>query len=231
MKKLKVLFFFCLISSKLLTENSPVLSYLKSIELENSYSGLEKIDSIYIINLKRRPDRKKNMEAIFSKNHLLPNFFDAIDGRNLTQNDFNILTAKGRAPSLWNRNQVGCLLSHLSIIKDAFDRNYECIWICEDDVKFVGSPNLLSSYINELNSLDQNWGCLYTDTTTHGRHFPQMRQALRNGQICPKNLNEMKKINKHFLFEGFRFLTHSWIFSRKGMKLVLDYYSKYYLFI
>ncbi len=38
---------------------------------------------------------------------------------------------------------VGCTLSHLSILQDAWDSGYETIWILEDDFYIVDDPHLL----------------------------------------------------------------------------------------
>ena len=43
-----------------------------------------------------------------------------------------------------SRGAIGCLMSHLSILQDAWDSGYETIWIIEDDIKVVSNPHELS---------------------------------------------------------------------------------------
>ena len=45
------------------------------------------------------------------------------------------------------RGAVGCLLSHLSILQDAYDSGYKTIWIMEDDIKVINNPHKLSFYL------------------------------------------------------------------------------------
>ena len=74
---------------------------------------------IYLINLDRRPDRLQQMNKI-----LIGINFDrvsAVDG-----NKYN--------PTKLKNGEYGCLQSHINIITDALEKNYDRILILEDDV-------------------------------------------------------------------------------------------------
>lgn len=94
-------------------------------------------DKIYIINLKRRPDRKKIMidklEKIGLRNY---EFINAVDGlKPKISKVFDELKAKNKTRIL-NYGHFGCILSHIKVIKKAIANNYNRVMILEDDIEF-----------------------------------------------------------------------------------------------
>ena len=63
-----------------------------------------------------------------------------------------------------SRGAVGIVLSHLSILKDAYDAGYQIIWVLEDDIEIVQDPKILSSLIKNLDSMVgiDGWDILFT---------------------------------------------------------------------
>lgn len=59
--------------------------------------------------------------------------------------------------------KIGCILSHLSIIQDGYDRGFNAIWIFQDDIEVLGDLTKIDTYIQEMNQLDPDWGLLFTD--------------------------------------------------------------------
>ena len=61
---------------------------------------------------------------------------------------------------------IGCALSHLSVIRNAYDAGYQTIWVLEDDIAVEQDPHRLSALIDKLDSLvgKEGWDILYTDT-------------------------------------------------------------------
>ena len=92
------------------------------------------VDKIYCINLKSRVDRKKNMIEHIKKYNIKINFVDAIKHR---------------------IGWIGCLRSHLKIIKEAQKKDYEKILIMEDDCRFNKKP------IIDINKIPKDWKMLY----------------------------------------------------------------------
>lgn len=83
------------------------------------------VDKAYCINLERRSDRWLKVKNEFELNDIDVYRFEALDGQQFD-----------KYPTL-KRGAAACLESHLSILKDAFDKNYEAVAIFEDDVFFV----------------------------------------------------------------------------------------------
>src|ERR1700761_1094667 len=52
-----------------------------------------------------------------------------------------------------SRGAIGCALSHISVLQDAADSNYETIWITEDDIQVLRDPRLIPDYIDKLDQL------------------------------------------------------------------------------
>jgi GR25 family glycosyltransferase involved in LPS biosynthesis len=95
-------------------------------------------DKIYIINLKKREDRKNKLidELINAK---IDNyeFIDAIDGNDeIIKNDYKKLK-ENKNTKIKTSGHYACLLSHIYVIEKAIENNYEQILILEDDIQFV----------------------------------------------------------------------------------------------
>ena len=52
-----------------------------------------------------------------------------------------------------SRGAIGIVLSHLSVLQDAYDSGYQTIWVMEDDVEVIRNPHLLPDLIEELDQL------------------------------------------------------------------------------
>ncbi|MBS0626305.1 MAG: glycosyltransferase family 25 protein [Verrucomicrobia bacterium] len=131
--------------------------------------------------------------------------------------------------------QLGCILSHISVLADAYEAGYETIWVLEDDFTVVDSPYLLSDYIDELDKVAKDWGILYTDDDHHvtpdtvhdilnGGKDPYPGGDLIRPGISMHQYNfEPKIINEHFLKIGGRCHCHSMVIRRSAMKKILDF--------
>lgn len=106
-----------------------------------------KWNKIFVINLKRRGDRKKQMEEFFIKSKIPQSeyeFVEAYDGL-----DQSILTRYQEIKKFNPSNPIitsghfACLLSHLKVIREAKSRGYKSIMVLEDDVN-TGEPDLIT---------------------------------------------------------------------------------------
>jgi GR25 family glycosyltransferase involved in LPS biosynthesis len=87
------------------------------------------IDKIFYINLDKREDRKKEIE-------------EELD---------NMMLPYERFPAIYNNNgPIGCMHSHLSVLKIARDRGYKNVLIFEDDFTFLISKTELDNYFELL---------------------------------------------------------------------------------
>lgn len=137
-----------------------------------------------------------------------------------------------------SRGAIGCLMSHVSILNDAYNAGYDLIWIMEDDIEVVKDPSKLLSYIEELDSIigRDGWDILYTDRdyrTKNGKYIISYGTDYRP-DVETRNqekYNIDKKISKNLRQMGSRFGTHSMIWTRKGIKKYLNYIEEHGMFL
>jgi len=158
------------------------------------------VDRVFIINLKHRTDRKeqvlKELERLEIKNF---EFFDAIQPK--TQEDldnWHLDFLKERPGWLRGTDEyylkyklgaLGCMRSHIEIMKIALERNYSKILILEDDTKFAINPQI-KTYANIAKNLTPqlkniNYGILYLGGTHRemglSRKTPNIWQTRQSG--------------------------------------------------
>jgi hypothetical protein len=127
---------------------------------------------------------------------------------------------------------IGCTLSHLSVLQDAYDAGHQTIWILEDDVSVAQNPHLLSDRIEELDRLDSNWDVLYTDDRSHFDAFTPgtvWRPDLPDLRYEP--LYEYTPVGEEFIRIGGRCQTHSMILRRSGIEKILKFEKERGLFM
>jgi len=98
---------------------------------------------IFMINLKRRPERRLKMEMILKELGIEYTYFEAVDGKKLTDEE---IAAKGitlmpeyedpyhKRPM--KLGEIGCFLSHYMIWQKMVENNLQEVLILEDDIKF-----------------------------------------------------------------------------------------------
>ena len=134
-----------------------------------------------------------------------------------------------------SRGAIGCILSHLSVLQDAYDSGYNTIWVMEDDIRVVSDPREISSLIGALDSLAPTWDIFFTDNETKGGDG---RQVFCGGIRPRPNFAyhglsyyvERKQINADIIKLGLRFGAYSMVIRRSGIKKLLDYFKTYKLF-
>lgn len=136
-----------------------------------------------------------------------------------------------------SKGAMGVVLSHLSVMQDAYDSGYETIWIMEDDIEICKNPHYISDLVEMLDqAVGRNgWDILFTDVDTrdnNGNRVPSsgFAQRLNYQPKKPSKHYRKQKISEHFRFVGSRFGSYSIIVRRAGMKKLLDFFKKYKLF-
>lgn len=109
----------------------------------NFVPPLKTFDRVTVINLDRRPDRKKEMESEFAKGwpFVKPKFMTAIDGN------------KCKAPSSYKEGDYAwaCLQSHRRAVEDAVNSGCESLLVLEDDAVLVeGFADKARQFITDL---------------------------------------------------------------------------------
>lgn len=106
---------------------------------------------IYVINLKSRADRRREMA------HELARIGLSFDDDAVTLFSAVKPAERGAFPSIGAR---GCFLSHLNILTDAAARNFQSIAILEDDLAFA--PDFMTRVSAMLEALQQrDWSIFY----------------------------------------------------------------------
>lgn len=136
------------------------------------------------------------------------------------------------------KGSIGIVLSHLSILQDAYDSGYETIWVMEDDIEVVQNPHKISDLIVVLDILvgKNGWDILFTDRDTKsqkGEYVPCKSYAPRPGFTPqdPKRCLLDKEIGKDFRQVGARYGAYSMIVRRSAMEKILNYYKKYKVYL
>lgn len=251
-----------------------------------SISQIRNIDFIYLINLDQRPEKKEDCLSQLAPYKIIPHRFSAICGWDLSAEALQELGVKftsNMESSEWvldagndlkseflnnssigktvfsssmTLGAIGCSLSHLSILEDAYQSGYETIWILEDDISIKKNPHLLSDYIDKLDLLigKDGWDVLYTDTDVRDPYFETLSPPLIRVENDFNSTSYLKgdfsffwrpdidvsdhsrfrkrtSLNEDFIAIGSRSRTHSMVIRRSGMKKILDYEKKHHFFL
>jgi GR25 family glycosyltransferase involved in LPS biosynthesis len=137
------------------------------------------------------------------------------------------------------RGTIGIVLSHVSVLKDAYDAGYETIWVMEDDIDVLGDPTEIPHLIDELDKTvgKENWDILFTDVDirdSEGNHKATIWAARRPdyGQSVAKNdFTENQPVSDKFRKIGARYGATSMIVRRSGMRKLLQFYEAHSVFL
>lgn len=204
------IFFHCIFIASICGNTHIIPNYLTEIELTQFHSGIKSIDCIYVINLDERYNRWERTQAICKNNGLFVNRVSAINGWKLSKRDIQELTTS--RPQI-TKGAIGCLLSHLSILRHALKNEFTAIWVMEDDITFVNNPHQIRLLIKELSLIDPQWDIFYTDTRNHWNYII-------------KPIKQKNYITDRLLRVGRRYGTHSIIISKNGMEKIFKYFSE-----
>uniref|UniRef100_A0A8C5H4J0 Glycosyl transferase family 25 domain-containing protein n=1 Tax=Gouania willdenowi TaxID=441366 RepID=A0A8C5H4J0_GOUWI len=176
-------------------------------------SSLPDIGSIYLINLRRRPDRRERM--LFSLNELEIDVkvVDAVDGNALNSSDIKLLGVdllpgyydpfSGRTLT---KGEVGCFLSHFFIWKEMVDLQMDKAMIFEDDVRFQANfKRRVIRLMEEVEQAELDWDIIYV-----GRK-----------QVNPSKEEPVENV-QNLVFADYSYWTLSYIISLQGAQKLLN---------
>ena len=211
---------------------TPTLSHLKNIIGIQPDSGIALIDCIYVINLDERPEKWKVTADELKMHSLQALRFSAINGWKLSL-DTKIKLFGPYTVNL-REGHIGCLLSHLSVVYDAYKKNYHHIWVTEDDIKINESPAILEDLLVRLSSIDPEWDLFFTDPDTKnskGETVISWDVYVRPDQPTEPVSYYRKRtvIDDDLMKIGQRFGMYSVIISNRGIQKIIDYFSHVYL--
>jgi GR25 family glycosyltransferase involved in LPS biosynthesis len=137
-----------------------------------------------------------------------------------------------------SRGAIGIVLSHLSVLQDAYDSGYKTIWVMEDDIHVIHNPHILSDLIDKLDSLlgKDGWDILFTDQDTKGRdgkYVPCFSYAPRPDftPLDPKRFARRSRISLNFKKIGARYGAYSMIIRRSGIEKILNFLKNHRVFL
>lgn len=132
---------------------------------------------------------------------------------------------------------IGIVLSHLSILQDAYSSGFRTIWVMEDDVEAIDDPRQIPQLIRQLDAQVDDWDVLFTDIDTkngNGVHVPCRAIAARpNRHIEPLAdfFSRFYPISPEFSRIGMRYGAYSMIIRRSGMEKILNYFKTYSIYL
>lgn len=202
--------------------------YLSKIE-EDRPANFEKIDRLYVINLARRKDRLEKVKEVFLPYKIVWNRVEAVDGKNISDHDMQLLLNYKKARI--RKAEIGCLLSHLSILWYSYQNKYSIIWIVEDDVEIKEDLKKVAQHLLALEKLDPEWDIFYTDPDIEDEKDEKFKNTVRRARedqgLYPRRFFFRKKIEEQFWKINRRWGTHSLVISKRGIEKILRYYEEH----
>jgi len=133
----------------------PVSQFINAPEIKKKNFGF---DQINIINLERRPERKRRIVSIMNDLNIEARIFKASDGRMLKEKDIKALNISVIPEIKMNYGEVACFLSHYTLWNEMVKKNYKKTLIFEDDVKFDKKFNrVLEHVMSQMNEKYPDW--------------------------------------------------------------------------
>ncbi|XP_023029681.2 glycosyltransferase 25 family member [Leptinotarsa decemlineata] len=98
-------------------------------------------DKIFMINLLRRPERRKRMQACFDELGLEVAVVDAVDGKTLNETFLESIQFMPEFVDPYHKRpmtlgEIGCFMSHLNIWNEIVKQGHETALVLEDDIRF-----------------------------------------------------------------------------------------------
>ncbi|XP_043576372.1 procollagen galactosyltransferase 1 isoform X2 [Chiloscyllium plagiosum] len=170
-------------------------------------------DEVFLINLKRRPERRTRMLQALYEQEIDCKVVDAVDGSALNSSTIksmgiNMLPGyydpfSGRTLT---KGEVGCFLSHYSIWKEVVDRNLSKAVVFEDDVRFEAYfKRKLVRLLREIENVGLNWDLIY----------------LGRKQVNPKQEEASANVQNLVVAE-YSYWTLAYAISQQGAKKLID---------
>jgi glycosyl transferase, family 25 len=171
---------------------------------------------VFVVNLKRRKDRKEQIIAqlpAYFETYFTSDWEGPMDGRYLTtqmlnEHGFSVFPWEIESENRWwsrpiNSGEIGCAVSHWLSWQKASSLDDPHYVFMEDDVHLGPSFGRdLPGIVSRLAVLDEAWDLLYL-----GR--------------CPQEQEADRQRIGEFLNPGFSYGTHAYMLSRHGIDQVL----------
>lgn len=162
---------------------------IQNINVNDDKYSIENIEHTYVINLDNRVDRLFKVERYLHKINIL---FERISGVIPTFEEYcNIKSGNSQITSI---GALGCIESHIKILKNAIENNYETILILEDDIV----PMKMFDF-KKIN-IPKKWDILYLGCSQYNYKSCQL-QHFDNYYIAKKSRGTFAYVIKKHMFK------------------------------
>ncbi len=174
---------------------------------------MNNLPPIYVVNLKKSVERLENFKKVMNKYNLSFQRFDAIYGKELSEEEINKNTNIFCRTLLCNNGVIGCAMSHIQLWNQLLeDKNNDTYLILEDDIHDIDIEQLnnLFKFINETK-------------------FDYDYISLNCISMFCQNINKGIKVNDKLYLTNklFTMGTGGYIINKKGAKKLVDMFNKY----
>ncbi len=176
---------------------------------------MNNLPPIYVVNLKKSVDRFENVKKVMNKYNLNFQRFDAVYGKELSQEEVNEYSNIFCRTILCNNGIIGCAMSHIQLWKQLIEeKTNDTYLILEDDINDIDIEQLnnLFKFINEK-KFDYDYISL---------------NCIGDNLFC-YNTNKGIKVNDKLYLTNkvYTFGTGGYIINKSGAKKLLDMIDKY----
>ncbi|CAG9862154.1 unnamed protein product [Phyllotreta striolata] len=123
-------------------------------------------DKIFMINLLRRPERRRRMRKCFDELGLEVDVIDAVDGKLLNESFLESIRFMPEFSDPYHKRpmklgEIGCFMSHYNLWNEIVKERYETALILEDDIKFEPFfRHKVQNLMSEVRGI-RNWDLVY----------------------------------------------------------------------
>uniref|UniRef100_A0A8C4NGT3 Glycosyl transferase family 25 domain-containing protein n=1 Tax=Eptatretus burgeri TaxID=7764 RepID=A0A8C4NGT3_EPTBU len=137
---------------------------------------------IFVINLVRRPDRRKYMLRALQEQSISCKLVDAVDGAALNKSAMDALGIS-MLPSYEDpysdrpitKGEVGCFLSHYRVWQEVVARRLQFVLVLEDDVRFeLFFRRRLMHLMRDIDHANLEWDLIYLGRKKMEFNFPEV---------------------------------------------------------
>ncbi len=128
-------------------------------------------EKTFVISMKDNTERRNYMKSVLSEINIEFQFFDAVVGNDLSQEELEEVYDEERAKKHktikrpLSKPEIGCTLSHIGVYRKIVEQNLSNALIFEDDIQPIfDDPDIINQAIEEL---PKDWDMLYFGTLNH----------------------------------------------------------------
>jgi len=152
------------LNKKIKSLNSSQIKHYKNNP--SDYSHRIKNIPIHYINMDTSPSRREHIENQSKLYHIDVNRIQAINGYNINKNTDNINLTDNKVIEFQNtymnhtKGELGCTLSHIKAIYNAYKEGHKIAIIMEDDVSFSLLPTWKNTIQSVIEKAPKNWNII-----------------------------------------------------------------------